>query len=193
WVLREDLFRLNEGDPGPDAVRLQREWLMRLDRNRRVFLEKSPPNAARTRWLQAHFQDAHFIAIVRNGYAVAEGIRRKAEPRHLRHGWPLDLCARQWARSCEVLLEDAAHLRRVLWVRYENLAERPAEEFGRILTFLGLDGSIDLERSWNVHEQNSEIRNMNDASIERLTADERSIVTREAESMLRHFGYEVLV
>jgi hypothetical protein len=192
WVLREDMFRLNETDDGPDALRLKREWLMRLDRRRRVFLEKSPPNAARTRWLEAHFENAHFIAIVRNGYAVAEGIRRKAEPRHLQEGWPLNLCARQWARSYEVLLEDAARLRRVLWVRYEDLAERPGDEVRRILDFLELGGDIELERSWNVHEQNSPIRNMNEKSIERLTAEEKCIVTREAESMLRHFGYDVL-
>jgi hypothetical protein len=195
WVLREDLFRLDESQPGPDVARLKKEWLMRLDRSRPLLLEKSPPNAARTRWLQRHFENAHFIAIVRNGYAVAEGIRRKAEPHHLSGGWPIELCARQWNRSNEVLLEDAAHLERVHWVRYEDLAADPAGELGRLLPFLGLgseDIGIDLDRPWDVHERAESIRDMNAESIGRLTPGELEAVTREAEPMLRHFGYPIL-
>lgn len=192
WVLKESEFRLTEADRGPDVRKLKREWLMRLDRTRPVFLEKSPPNAARTRWLQAHFENAHFLCVVRNGYAVAEGIRRKAEPRHLPAGWPLELCARQWSRSNEVLLEDAAHLKRVHWVRYEDFVRDPQGEVRRILEFLGLEGGIDLERSWAVHEREEPIRDLNGASIGRLSGEEKALVTREAEPMLRHFGYEIL-
>ncbi len=194
WTMREDRFRLTETDPGPDAARIKKEWAMRLDRSRPVFVEKSPPNAARTRWLQAHFRPASFIAIVRNGYAVAEGIRRKAEPRHLAAGWPLEECARVWARSNEILLEDAAHLKRVHWVRYEELSEDPAVCLAAMFEFLGLppDGGVDLEGTWNVHERRDEIRNMNAESIARLTPEERRVVTDVAAPMLRRLGYEPL-
>jgi hypothetical protein len=194
WTQREELFRLNEQDEGPDPVRLKKEWLLRLDRSRRLFLEKSPPNAARTRWLQRNFENAHFICLVRNGYAVAEGIRRKAEPRHLQEGWPLELCARQWNRSNEVLLEDSAHLAHHIWVRYEDLAGSPETEARRICDFLGIDhgGLPGGDRRWAVHEKNEPIRNMNAESIERLSDQELQVITREAESMLLHFGYEVL-
>lgn len=193
WSMREDLFRLTERDPGPDVPRLKREWLMRLDRSRRVFLEKSPPNAARTRWLQQHFENAHFIAIVRNGYAVAEGIRRKAEPYHLREGWPIDACARQWSRSYEVLLADAPHLKKLLWVKYEDLATSPDAELARILDFLGLPPApVAQGQTWAVHEKNEPIRDMNAESIRALTPADRAAVTAEAAPMLRHFGYELL-
>jgi hypothetical protein len=195
WALREDLFRMTESDPGPDARRIKKEWLMRLDRRRPIFMEKSPPNSARTRWLQHHFENAHFIAIVRNGYAVAEGIRRKAEPYHLKDGWPLELCARQWNRTNEVLLEDAQHLRRLIWIRYEDLVADPGRELQRLLVFLGLDAApegIEPSRNWTVHERQEPLRDMNPDSINKLSPQERSIVTREAEPMLRHFGYPIL-
>ena len=195
WALREDLFRMTESDPGPNARRLQKEWLMRLDRSRRIFMEKSPPNSARTRWLQHHFENAHFIAIVRNGYAVAEGIRRKAEPHHLKDGWPLYLCARQWNRTYEVLLEDAPHLHHLSWVRYEDLVSNPGRELGRLLEFLGLAAApegIDPNRNWTVHERQEPLRDMNPDSLSKLSAHERSIITGEAEPMLRHFGYPVI-
>jgi hypothetical protein len=195
WVMREDLFRLTENDDGPDVDRLKKEWIMRLDRSRPVFVEKSPPNAAKTRWLQKHFENAHFIAIVRNGYAVAAGIRKKAEPYHLREGWPLDACARQWERSYEVLLEDAEHLKKVLWVRYEDLTANPAAEIKRVLEFAGLqvpDLNAFINQSYGVHERNEPIRDMNPESIARLTAEEKRIVTEQARPMLEKFGYEIL-
>ena len=195
WVMREELFRLTENDEGPDVDRLKKEWIMRLDRRKPVFVEKSPPNAAKTRWLQKHFENPHFIAIVRNGYAVAEGIRRKAEPYHLKDGWPLDMCARQWARSYEVLLEDAKHLKKVIWVRYEDLAANPAAEIKRVLEFAGLtvpDLTGFINESYGVHERNEPIRDMNPESIARLSSEERAVITREARPMLEKFGYEIL-
>jgi hypothetical protein len=192
WALREELFRLNETEPGPNATRLKREWLMRLDRSRPLFLEKSPPNAARTRWLQQHFENSHFIGLVRNGYAVAEGIRRKAEPYHLRDGWPLDLCARQWNRSYEVLVEDSRHLQHITWLRYEDLASDTAAELKRITDFLEIEPfGPDLHGNWEVHERREPIRDMNAESFRRLNADELRQITTEAEPMLLHFGYEL--
>ena len=180
WTLREELFRLNENDQGPDARRLKKEWLLRLDRTRPLFLEKSPPNAARTRWLQKNFENAHFIAVVRNGYAVAEGIRRKAEPHHLQQGWPLELCARQWQRSYEVLLEDSHHLDKVIWLRYEDLTANPAFEMKRITDFLGVQplaaDAPAFDQTWSVHEKREVIRDMNAESISRLSSVELETV-----------------
>lgn len=194
WAMREDLFRLDEDAKGPDPERLQYEWLMRLDRSRPVFLEKSPPNSARTRWLQTHFKHAHFIAIVRNGYAVAEGIRRKADPPHLARGWPLELCGRQWVRSNEILLEDAKYLQNIHWIRYEDLTTEPEAHLDELLNFLELSDSdnIDFNKTWKVHERDEPIRNMNTESLRRLSDAEIETLTREMEGVLCKFGYEKL-
>lgn len=195
WVMREDLWRLTEDDAGPDVTRLKKEWAIRLDTKRDFLLEKSPPNAARTRWLQKHFENAHFIAIVRNGYAVAQGIRRKAEPRHLREGWPIEACATQWARSNEILLEDSTRLNKVLWVTYEDLTEAPARELGRMFSFLGVDPAempAAGTKSYRVHEREEKVGNLNAASIARLSPDDIAAVTRIAKPMLKRFGYDVL-
>lgn len=194
WVLREDLFRLTEHDEGPDPARLKREWLMRLDRSKSIFVEKSPPNSARTRWLQRHFENASFLVLVRNGYAVAEGIRRKAEPRHRKEGWPIELCARQWARTYDLLLEDADRLEHVHWLRYGDFVTSPEEETREILDFLGIEEKvreIDPDRAWSVHEREEPIRDMNPESFARLTEADVRAINREAGSMLRKMGYEI--
>ena len=138
WVGREDLFRMDETSTGPDVQRMRKEWAMRLPRTAPVVLEKTPANMARTRWLQANFPNAHFVGILRNPYAVIDGIRRKAEPQHIEAGWPIEMCARQWARSNEVLAEDATHLDRFMWLRYEDFVNSTAESIARVLEFVGL-------------------------------------------------------
>lgn len=194
WTLREDVFRLTESDRGPDPARLKREWMIRLDRSCSVFLEKSPPNMARTRWLQEHFHNAHFIALVRNGYAVTEGIRRKAEPHHLPGNWPIALCARQWRRCHEVLIQDAVHLDRLHWLFYEDLTEDTEAAIGQILKFLDLPredtATMNIQGTWNVHERSEPIRNLNDESIKRLDDEDLREATVEMDTMLTKLGYK---
>ena len=194
WVERESVFRLNENDAGPDAIRIKKEWGMRARGRGRVFVEKSPPNSARTRWLQAHFREAYFVALVRNGYAVAEGITRKGDPKHLDEGWPIDMSARQWARGNEVLLEDAEHLDHFMWLRYEDLCEDPGAAIARIAEFVGLERTDGVYEpgTFAIHERNESIKNMNARSIEKLTREQIDVVNTVAGDMLRHFDYELL-
>jgi len=190
WVKREDLYRLNEADDGPDVHRLKKEWGMRLDTGKPILLEKSPPNAARTRWLQQNFENAHFIAIIRNGYAVAEGIRRKGRPSHLER-WPLEDCAYQWQRSNLVLEEDSRKLENFMWVRYEDFAEDTADTLRSIYDFLGIqtEAGMDIGREWAIHERSEPIANMNAQSIGRLSPEDMAVIDRVAGDALAHFGY----
>lgn len=194
WAGREELFRLTEQDEGPDAVRVKKEWGMRLDLSKQVLVEKSPPNVVRTRWLNRHFSPAYFIAIVRNGYAVAEGIVRKGDPKHLRNGWPFGQSAWQWRRSIEVLEDDAAHLQNLLWLRYEDLVRDPGRELNRIAEFLELPPFKDdvLGDPFRIHERDEPLRDLNQESIDRLTAEQVKEVNAVAEAALRRWGYAVL-
>ncbi len=195
WVLREDLYRLTENDTGPDVSRIKREWGMRLDKSKPIFLEQTPANAARVRWLQKHFEHAYFIGIIRNGYAVAEGITRKAKPIHSKFGWSIQQAAHQWSRSNEILREDAQHLDRFIWIKYEDLAEDTENEISKIMNFLEIpeEGIRELNRNWSVHERDQQIRNLNNESIKRLTNNQISDITEVAETMLSEFGYEVIL
>ena len=194
WVEREDLFHLTEADSGPDPVRIKKEWGMRLDLGKPVLLEKSPPNTARTRWLQAHFENARFIGMVRNGYAVAEGITRKADPRHLSEGWPIEMSAWQWKRSNEVLQQDSEYLQHFMWVKYEDLAADTAGILNKITDFASIPRfeEVDTTQSWAIHERNERIRDMNAESIARLSRVQIDRINRVAADMLESFGYERL-
>jgi len=194
WAKREELFRLTENDQGPDPDRIKKEWGMRLDTSKPLLLEKSPPNTPRTLWLQKHFENSYFIAIVRNGYAVAEGISRKGDPKHIATGWPVEDCALQWRRSNEVLLEDQAKLKHLLWLRYEDLTENTSETLRKITDFLGIQPFSDMneQRSWQIHERNEPVKNLNQQSIGKLSKEQIASINQVCGPMLEQFGYELL-
>ncbi|MBA3015906.1 MAG: sulfotransferase [Desulfobulbaceae bacterium] len=194
WAGREELFRLTETDDGPDPIRIKKEWGMRLDLTRPVLLEKSPPNSVRTRWLNQHFIPAYFVAIVRNGYAVAEGISRKGDPKHLRDGWPVEQSAWQWRRTNEVLEEDATYLPNFMWLKYEDLVCDPLTELNRIASFVGLrpfDG-FDSGKDFSIHERKESLKDLNAESICRLTPGQINLINSVAKGTLTRFGYPLL-
>ena len=167
---------------------------MRLDLGRPVLLEKSPPNTAKTRWLQAHFENAHFICMLRNGYAVAEGITRKADPRHLSEGWPIEMSAYQWKRSNEILQQDSQHLKRFMWVKYEDLAADTVGTLSGIADFLNIPRfkHFESDRSWTIHERDERVRDMNSESIDRLSRVQIDRINQVAGDMIESFGYSRL-
>lgn len=181
-------FRLTEADRRPDARVLQRHWGVLLnDARRPVFVEKSPPNTVRTRWLQAHFPRAHFVGVVRDGYAVAEGIARKA-------GHSLDVAARQWAAANAIMLEDWPFLQHKILVRYEDLTADPAAATRQVFEFLGLEaGVLDLDAllrgRFRVHHRAEPIRNLNSESWAALSAADIGAIERAAGEMLQRLGY----
>jgi hypothetical protein len=188
WAIESDRFRLDENSgTNIDVKRLKRQWGARFnDAARPILLEKSPTNAGRMRWLQEHFENAHFIGIIRNGYAVAEGIHRKTNH-------PLQVAAKQWACSNEIMLHDLEALRYKKLVRYESLTASPSETMREILDFLNLSPlDFDVEdRKWRVHEQASRIRNMNQRSLNSLSETDKRVIEEVAGEMLVKLEYDV--
>lgn len=194
WVNREELFYLTENDEGPNPDRIKKEWCMRLDTSKPVLVEKSPPNTAKMRWLQKHFENTYFVGIIRNGYAVAEGITRKGDPQHIREGWPIGMSAYQWIRSNEVLENDSKLLDRYIQITYEDLTEKPTEILNQIASFIGIDNFklINKDQNWSIHERQEPIRNMNKDSISRLSKEQIDIITAAAGDMLDYYQYDRL-
>jgi hypothetical protein len=155
-----------------------------------VFLEKSISHTTRMPWLAEHFEEARFVHILRNGYAVAEGIRRRAGTGRvpLPEGmarYPIEWCATQWVRSAEVVDEATARIgvERVLTVRYEDLCRSPADQLRRIGRFAGLEGLGEGDLSV--------VRDMNEEALARLAPEDMAAINGTAAGALGRFGYEV--
>ena len=166
--------------------RIQRQWAFFMnDPARGIYLEKSPPNAVRTRWLQRHFDEAYFIGLVRNGYAVAEGMARRT-------GVSIEDAARQWNACVDIMVGDFEHLQRKVLVRYEDLIADPHTVVAEVLKLLGIDGSITpvQNRKYRIHGQVQAVKEaMNERSIKALSKQELMIIEDLAHENLARFGY----
>lgn len=185
WALRLEHYAMDE-HAQVDAAMVKRDWARGFnDPHRTVLLEKSPPNAVRMRWLQRHFEPASFLCIVRNGYAVAEGIARKT-------GHPIETTARQWAEANARMKQDFARVERGLWIRYEDLAADPRATMERIASFLDVDPEPLRQAAAARHAVfgvESEVVDMNAQSLARLTDAQRAAIEDAAGDALAEHGY----
>jgi hypothetical protein len=196
WHKCHDEMRIRPSEGPERAQRIKHQWSLYYASKANNLLEKSIANAVRIPYLQKYFRPAYFIYIVRDGYAVAEGIRRKANPGRwdnpkYQGEYPIDLCARQWRRSDEVVSAARSRAERFLYLQYEELTENPVQVVGQITEFLGLSSLPEdvLRGKWNINGYNEPIRNMNDRSLSRLSSGEMDRIESEAADTLRKYGY----
>ena len=191
WTERLEAFRRSSGDGGGlSASRLKWDWLCHypVGEKSRFLMEKSPPNTVRGPWLQHHFRPAFFLALTRSPYAVAEGIRR-------RENCSIERAARHWATANTILIDDLEGMDRSLLLSYEDLCADPAKELNRITRFLGTEPYPDecLGETVHIHNatgQASVIKNFNEMSLEKLSADDIRRIEDIAGDLMCRLGYD---
>ena len=196
WSQCEDWVSMRPEETTADrAERIKRQWSHHTE-DSGLIIEKSIANMTRLEFLAEHFQPAYFIHLVRNGYAVAEGIMRRSHPEdwgrtEFGETYPPELGAEQWQRSYQRFQESRDNLANVMELSYEALTEQPAENLAVIADFLQIDpfDPALIEQEWSFREINSSIRNMNDKSIARLSAGEIDAIEATAGALLEQLGY----
>ncbi len=102
----------------------KKAWLEEWHRNPKssipncLFLEKSPPNVVRAAMLQLNFAASYFIIMVRNPFAVAEGVRR-------RNGYSIERCAHH---AASILVHQTWNMDNIVptvSLKYEGLMANP--------------------------------------------------------------------
>lgn len=183
WALQPERFQMHNSNA--DVARIKKQWALQMQpTGKTVYLEKSIPNAARIDWLNSNFENAYFVAIVRNGYAVAEGIRRKSTR-------SLDDAAQQWQNANQIMIDDLDKIPNSHLISYEDFTEHPEQTTAAVFKFLGLADCPEVsgQTQWSIHGVNSKITNMNHRSFDKLTGDDIQVIEKCASPMLERFGY----
>jgi hypothetical protein len=176
WSEYVDELRLDERSTGNDVPRLLFDWLGELPLPLKpMILEKTTANAVRMPWLQRAFPESAFVGIVRNGFAVVEGIKRKG-------GKSVARGARHWKCVNEMMLNDARLMKKFLWVRYEDFVAEPEGTLSKIAEFLEL-------RLDHAKLTQTSIQDMNASSIARLDSSEIRIISHVAGDCFARMGY----
>lgn len=184
--------------PNPNSAVIKRHWSHFFDSRKAFFLEKSISNTCRIPFLESEFSPAYFIHIVRNGYAVSEGIHRKAVPMagnefYSEGKYPMESCATQWKASLQEIEKIKGNLKNFKEISYEDLCDNPSETIKDILSFLDLPNfSQDyFNSSFTIHEKDSQIKNMNEKSFKSLGAEQIEKINAVASDYLIKYGYNL--
>jgi hypothetical protein len=174
-----DQYRLTEADAEPgDAARVAAAYRRAMVRPDARLCEKTPPNILRTRYLQALFPDAAFVAVVRDPYANVSANGKK------RSKWGgVEEQARHWANAYSTFLADRSHLRRCLLVHYERLVEDTDRELRRVCAFCGIPAVTAGVDGLSIE------RNVNESLIGLLASDDFAAISRICGATMRALDY----
>lgn len=154
----------------------------------KVFLQKSPPDIVRSDMLLEIFSDARFIMMIRNPYAMVEGILRGNPNANIKQA------ARHAIRCLEVQLENSEKYLNDLVLRYEDLTGDVEKTAKEIMDYLSIN-DIDYDRLFQVKGYFSKIKNMNEDQIKKLT-DQQLLEINEIfepkKNVLTDCGYEII-
>lgn len=197
WWKCVDQIRHDSDYSEHGARRLRSQWSWLVDKpSAPCVLEKSIVNVVHAPFYEKYFNKPKFIHLVRNGYAVSEGIRRKASPAkwnntEYKQAYPISLCARQWVETLEAVYTLKNQGGQVLEVKYEDLTRDPDSVLAEIFKYLELPMLVEEvgEKKWLVHGNVDAIKNLNNKSIEALSSNDKQEIQEIGSTWLSYYKY----
>jgi hypothetical protein len=159
----------------------------------KILLEKSPPNPIRADLLDEEFSNPYFIAMMRNPYAVCEGIRRRL-------GYSVERSAEHWGKVGEVQIDNIKSIKNIIYLSYEDLCENQEESCRKINNFIPNINIQEFTGTFSGHhsilgKKEMEIVNLNNLQIKNLSKSDiksiNNILARYSKEM-QFFNYKFM-
>ena len=207
WACEQSAIRRFTDPASYDWPRTRKAWYAQAyarDPAASVFVTKSPPHLLCVGELVRHFRNAKFLFMVRNPYAVCEGIVRGCEVFHHHvpevYGLPLPEAAAVHVVNCLAWqrrnLETGTYRERGVFFTYEEMCAAPERTASRIQALAPELDDLDLRQRLPVKRTYHEmLTDMNARQIARLDArriEAFNRVFRARRDVLDYFGYDLM-
>src|SRR5690606_7094743 len=117
----------------PDAgERLWAAWSPYWDLERRVLVEKSPPNLTKMRYFQEIFPGARFVVVTRHPVVQALAVRKWATRTRGRFTYGFPRLVEHWVHAHDVFAEDALRIENLLVLAYSHTIRAQWGDLGRL-------------------------------------------------------------
>lgn len=113
------------------AKKIWKQWEKYYDTGCTHYIEKSPPNLIRTRFLQKIFPHSKFVVILRHPFAVGYATQKGSKT-------SIKSLIEHTLKGYEILMNDMGYLNNVHILRYEDFVASPQSEINNIYDFLNL-------------------------------------------------------
>lgn len=201
WAAAPGAIALFRDPTAFDWIRTQRAWLFHAEAaspDASILVVASPPFVLYAHQLRAHFPDAKFLIMVRNPYAVVEGICRRADPGPIAPGEDRRVAAARHVITAMRYQRDniAALGDRSTCFTYEAMCDTPGAIEHAIAALVPALGDVTLDQRIKVKSLYDEpLRNMNADQIARLSRDDIDAINSVFSSdhdLLESFGYRLI-
>lgn len=197
WTEKTNLFTDPKNYNWP---KIKRKWNKKWNKNlsrillhKSIFFEKSPPNVLRSGYLEAEFDNAMFIVMMRNPYAVCEWMMRRLKYSSTR-------CAKHWWEVAKQQIKNMKERNTICWFRYEDIFSDPESVEAKIhwLHPELSDFSFSKNKKIKIHSidpKNTKLKNFNETQINNLGNSEIKAITSELrnyEQEMEFFWYQFL-
>lgn len=195
WYKCRSKLEIKKKFYNPSLEKVKMDWAKYHDNRKKFALEKSIIHSLNIDWFEKNFSKPYFIWIVRNGYVVSEGIRRrtKIKKRHkfdINQPYPIEWCAKQWVESNKVISQKLLKVQNSYFLRYEDLMKNPKFEINKILNWLPVEKKkISLPNTFKFHNIKLSLINRNKKSLNQLNVFEKKKIYKVASKMLKKFHY----
>ena len=209
WAARKRWLDIYQDPAAYDWPRNRKAWYFSSyarDPRATVFVEKTPSHLLVVGDLARSFCNARFLFVVRNPYAMCEGICRRLRflgrspsfPRPALEGERLETVAARHVVACLGFqrrnVETFGAYGR--FFTYETMCAEPERVAHEIRTLVPALDDLNLRRKLNVKGRYNEmLTDMNARQIAHLDAGQiaaMNVVFRPSRAVLDHFGYELM-
>ena len=207
WASEGKWLDLFAGPDRYDWAQSRKAWYFHARAHRAdasVFVTKSPPHVLHVGQLLAAFRNAKFLFMVRNPYAVCEGICRRYRTRLTRDfrqfteprkgvetaaAMHVATCLAWQRRNIETYAE------RGTFFSYETMCDDPEAAARQVRCLVPELDDLKLRQRIAVKNYDEPLTNMNERQIARLSAREIEAFNRvfhQHRDTLAYFGYELM-
>ncbi len=199
WYRNARSADLSARNPEKVAYQAIRDWGPWWRKEAGVFIEKSIVHGAWMPFLQDGFENAYFLGVIRNGYCVCEGIRRRASPKGAAREtvgsdvYPIEQVGEQWVFANQIIERDKGRLNHYHEIRYEDFTGNPVHHIREIFRFIGVDDSVVMQEedgTITIGSRSFAIRSQNAESFSRLTQTDRAKLGAVIGPMMKQLGYD---
>ena len=183
--LRNHIFNKDRWDKSKNV------WLKYWDQSKTILVDKPTTNIMRFDEIKKEFNNTYAICLVRNPYAVVEGIIR-------RNSKPIEFAIEFVIKTLRYQKYNIENNKNLIWIKYSELCDNQDLVNKKINTILPEIDDLDFNKFFSAHNfknQPLKITNLNDEKISKLKKGDILKINKyflKEKELLQFFNFQII-
>ena len=172
--------------------KIKKIWRSHWFLKKPILLDKSIPNIMRVNQLKDVFYPNYFICMVRNPYAICEGVMRRSNK-------SAEVAAKFTIKCFKYQMKNIKSHKDILFFSYEDLCENTTNTINKIKQHINKLDDINTNQKFNAHnfktKKSMHITNLNYEKINKIQQKDLLIINKyfkESKDVLDFFNYDII-